>query len=146
MLFGSYMMHRKGMLFAPESPVTLAILETTNPRDIKALGRKIPDFDETIWKRGRLAIVAEGTRFKFRQNESLKVQLLATDEKELVEASPFDKIWGVGFNAKQAPSKRGKWGANLLGKALMTVRKELREEAASDDTGPKPSEQEAKGE
>ncbi|KAG8715632.1 hypothetical protein FRC11_002184 [Ceratobasidium sp. 423] len=135
-----YMMHRKGILFAPDSPITSAILETTNPRGIKALGRMIPNFDETIWKRERLNIVTEGSRLKFRQSEALKAQLLATGDKELVEASPFDRIWGVGFGAKKAPMKRDKWGENLLGKALMAVRQELREEAASHnvDSEPKP--------
>ncbi|KAJ1304712.1 hypothetical protein OPQ81_005851 [Rhizoctonia solani] len=125
-----YMMHRKGILFAPDSHITSAILETTNPHDIKALGRMIPNFDETIWERERLNIVTEGSRLKFRQTEALKAQLLATEDKELVEASPFDRIWGVGFGAKQAPMKRNKWGENLLGKALMTVRQELQEEVA----------------
>ncbi|CAE6511198.1 unnamed protein product [Rhizoctonia solani] len=135
-----YMMHRKGVLFAPDSPVTSAILETTNPRDIKALGRMIPNFDETVWKRERLNIVTEGSRLKFRQSEALKAQLLATEDKELVEASPFDRIWGVGFGAKQAPMKRDKWGENLLGKALMVIRQELQEEATSHnvDSEPKP--------
>ncbi|KDN49764.1 hypothetical protein RSAG8_01829, partial [Rhizoctonia solani AG-8 WAC10335] len=134
-----YMMHRKGMLFAPDSHVTSAILGTTNPRDIKALGRMIPNFDGAVWKRERLNIVTEGSRLKFRQSEALKTQLLATGDKELVEASPFDRIWGVGFGAKQAPTKRDKWGENLLGKALMAARQELREEVTSDniDSSPK---------
>ncbi|CAE6504014.1 unnamed protein product [Rhizoctonia solani] len=134
-----YMMHRKGMLFAPDSPVTSAILETTNPRDIKSLGRVIPNFDEAVWKRDRLHIVTEGSRLKFRQSEALKARLLATEGNELVEASPFDRIWGIGFGAKQAPMKRDKWGQNLLGKALMAVRQELREEATGDsvDSAPK---------
>ncbi|CUA66712.1 putative protein R617 [Acanthamoeba polyphaga mimivirus] [Rhizoctonia solani] len=131
-----YMMHRKGILFGPDSPVTSAILETTNPRDIKALGRMIPNFDEAVWKRERLNIVTEGSRLKFRQSEILKTQLLATEDRELVEASPFDRIWGVGFGAKQAPVKRDKWGENLLGKALMAVRQELREEATSGSVDP----------
>jgi ribA/ribD-fused uncharacterized protein len=121
-------MHRKGMLFAPDSPITAAILETTNPRDIKALGRQIPGFDDTVWKRERMNIVTRGTYLKFTQSENLKAQLLATGDKELVEASPRDRIWGVGFGAKQAPLKREKWGANLLGKALMEVRSRIREE------------------
>ncbi|CAE6438396.1 unnamed protein product [Rhizoctonia solani] len=133
-----YMMHRKGMLFAPDSPITSALLETTNPRDIKSLGRMIPNFDEDVWKRERLNIVTEGSRLKFRQSEALKARLLATEDKELVEASPFDRIWGIGFGAKQAPMKRDKWGKNLLGKALMTVRQELQEEATSDSVDPAP--------
>ncbi|QRV94095.1 hypothetical protein RhiJN_22113 [Ceratobasidium sp. AG-Ba] len=130
-----FMMHRKGLLFAPESPITKAILETTNPRDIKALGRKVPGFDDDVWKRERINIVTEGTYLKFTQNEDIKTQLLATGDKELVEASPRDRIWGIGFGAKNAPSKRNKWGANLLGKALMDVRQRIRaeEELKSND-------------
>ncbi|KAG8706539.1 hypothetical protein FRC08_000993 [Ceratobasidium sp. 394] len=123
-----FMMHRKGLLFAPDSPATAAILETTDPRDIKALGRKIPNFDDDIWKRERMNIVIRGTYLKFIQNEDLKNQLLATGDKELVEASPRDRVWGVGFGAKQAPVKRANWGANLLGKALMEVRERIRKE------------------
>ncbi|KAG9127962.1 hypothetical protein FRC07_006979 [Ceratobasidium sp. 392] len=126
-----FMMHRKGLLFAPDSPVTAAVLETTNPRDIKALGRKIPDFDDEVWKRERMKIVTEGTYLKFMQNEDMKAQLLATGDKELVEASPLDRIWGVGFGAKNAPSKRAQWGANLLGKALIDVRERIRKEEES---------------
>lgn len=120
------MMHRKGILFAPDSPITSAILETTNPRDIKALGRKVPNFDDVVWKQERMKIVTEGTYLKFTQNEDLKMQLLRTFERELVEASPFDRIWGVGFGAERAPKMRNKWGANLLGQVLMNVRKRIR--------------------
>jgi ribA/ribD-fused uncharacterized protein len=129
------MMHQKGVLFAPDSPATSSILETTNLRDIRALGRMIPNFDEAIWKRERLRIVTEGSRLKFKQNEILKTQLLATGDNELVEASPFDRIWGVGFSAKSAPMKRAKWGENLLGKALMAVRQELKEESGDELKG-----------
>ncbi|KAG9089058.1 hypothetical protein FRC06_001728 [Ceratobasidium sp. 370] len=132
-----FMMHRKGLLFAPGSPVTAAILETTDPRDIKALGRKVPNFDDSVWKRERMNIVAQGTYLKFTQNEDLKTQLLATGGKELVEASPMDRIWGVGFGAKQAPMKRAKWGANLLGKALMEARERIRKEGESSEAGGK---------
>ncbi|KAH8165044.1 hypothetical protein CIB48_g3183 [Xylaria polymorpha] len=60
---------------------------------------------------------------------SLRDVLLATGDRELVEASPFDRIWGVGFAAKNAPGRRNKWGMNLLGKCLMEVREEFRKEA-----------------
>ncbi|CAE6416832.1 unnamed protein product [Rhizoctonia solani] len=140
-----YMMHQKGMLFAPDSPITSSILETTNPRDIKALGRMIPNFNEAIWKRERLSIVTEGSRLKFKQSEILKAQLLATGDNELVEASPFDRIWGVGFGAKNAPRKRDKWGENLLGKALMTVRQELKEETTGDKIDSEPESRSRRG-
>ncbi|KAF8608905.1 hypothetical protein BDV93DRAFT_602780 [Ceratobasidium sp. AG-I] len=64
-----FMMHRKGVLFAPDSHITSAILETTNPRDIKALGRKVPNFDDAVWKRERMNIVTQGTYLKFTQDK-----------------------------------------------------------------------------
>ncbi|QRW21607.1 extracellular metalloprotease [Rhizoctonia solani] len=136
----------KGILFAPDSPITCSILETTNPRDIKALGRMVPNFDEAIWKRERLNIIIEGSRLKFEQSEYLKIKLLATGDSELVEASPFDRIWGIGFGAKSAPMKRDKWGENLLGKALMIVRQGLKGKAAGDDVDsePDPGQEEAR--
>ncbi|KAI3331702.1 DUF1768-domain-containing protein [Xylariaceae sp. AK1471] len=60
---------------------------------------------------------------------SFRDVLLATGKRELVEASPFDRIWGIGFAAKSAEGKRQKWGTNLLGKCLMEVREEFRMQA-----------------
>ncbi|KIJ23017.1 hypothetical protein M422DRAFT_276491 [Sphaerobolus stellatus SS14] len=123
-----YMMHRKGLLFAPDDNITASILETTDPKAIKALGRLVPDFDETVWLEKRYQIVIDGNYLKFSQNKELKDKLLATGNRELVEASPMDRIWGVGFGWKNAEKQRGRWGLNLLGKALMEVRDKLRAE------------------
>ncbi|OAQ81364.1 hypothetical protein VFPBJ_03948 [Purpureocillium lilacinum] len=60
---------------------------------------------------------------------SLREMLLATGEREIVEASPYDSIWGIGFTERDAEGMREHWGENLLGKALMEVRSELRESA-----------------
>lgn len=79
-----------------------------------------------------MRIVEEGNYHKFTISEdaaSLKAMLLATGERELVEASPMDRIWGVGFTEKNAGHNRVRWGQNLLGKALMNVRARLREES-----------------
>lgn len=69
-----------------------------------------------------------GNYYKFTQDEELKRVLLDTGDRELVEASPRDRIWGVGFGAKNAEKSRGKWGLNLLGQALMEVRDRIRRE------------------
>lgn len=61
----------------------------------------------------------------------LRAQLLATGQRELVEASPFDRVWGVGFVEADAEKNRGRWGENLLGVALMEVRRRLREDGKS---------------
>lgn len=81
----------------------------------------------------KLRIVEEGNYLKFTVSEdaeSLRAMLLVTGERELVEASPRDRIWGVGFAEKDAERNRVRWGQNLLGKALMSVRARLREEGA----------------
>lgn len=76
-------------------------------------------------------IVEEGNWWKFtasKEKENFKSGLLATGERELVEASPEDRIWGIGFDAANAEANRDKWGENLLGLALMNVRKRIREQ------------------
>ena len=110
-------------------------MDTPKPAAQKALGRKVQDFDEAIWKASREKIVEEGNWWKFVNGTStgevekgLKERLLETGERELVEASPRDRIWGVGFGRNNAEANRGRWGLNLLGKALMRVRERLREQ------------------
>ncbi|KAJ5628042.1 DUF1768-domain-containing protein [Penicillium lividum] len=125
-----YMMHRKALLFAPDHQVTQQIQKgwKVHPRSLRELGRKIPNFVEQVWEAERYAIVLEGSYLKFSQNEDLKQLLLATGERELVEASPQDRIWGIGFAKDRAELERERWGLNLLGKALMEVRGRLRGE------------------
>lgn len=66
---------------------------------------------------------------------SLAKKLLETGERELVEASPYDRVWGIGYGAADAEDSREFWGENLLGKALMRVRDRLRGEAGGDVEG-----------
>jgi len=60
----------------------------------------------------------------------LRQLLLDTGDRELIEASPFDRIWGVGRKAedvrREAGGDRRGWGQNLLGKCLMATRERLR--------------------
>lgn len=97
-------------------------------RAVKDLGRQVKNFDETVWKRVRERIVLEGNLHRFKQNGELRVSLLATGHKIIVEASPRDRIWGIGFGEERVLDVRGRWGLSLLGKALMDVRETLREE------------------
>ena len=72
----------------------------------------------------RSRIIDNGLRLKFQQNESLK-QLLLLTRGDLVESSPKDSIWGIGFSESNALKNKHRWGENLLGQCLMTVREEL---------------------
>jgi ribA/ribD-fused uncharacterized protein len=92
----------------------------------------VQNFDNKIWLRNRERIVGDGSYFKFvnslKMDEDLKSMLMETGDRELVEASPMDRIWGVGFGEKNAESQRARWGLNLLGKALMRARDRIRED------------------
>ncbi|KAI9778226.1 MAG: hypothetical protein M1816_004164 [Peltula sp. TS41687] len=69
-----------------------------------------------------------------KDDTGLKERLLEeTGNRELVEASPRDRIWGVGFGAVNAGSRRQEWGLNLLGKAIMRVRERIRKEEEEEE-------------
>ena len=61
-------------------------------------------------------------------NNVFSQKLISTNNKILVEASPFDKIWGVGLDQNNPDIlDENKWkGQNLLGKVLMNVRNKLK--------------------
>lgn len=124
-----WMMACKALLFG-DTEVFNQVIESDadDMRAVKALGRAVTNFDETLWKRVRESIVLDGNLHKFRQNEELKRSLLATGDKLIVEASPRDRIWGIGFGEKRALQVKNRWGLNLLGKALMGTRTVLRAE------------------
>ena len=121
-----YMMYEKAKLFGDDE-VAAQILAAAHPREHKALGRKVKNFDDDVWKRERERIVRAGNHAKFTQNEELKKALFDTKGTTLVEASPHDKIWGIGLAATDPRAQdRKQWlGRNLLGKILTELRDEL---------------------
>ena len=104
------------------------ILACSAPQQIKTLGRKVRGFDQKVWDRFKYAIVLNGNWCKFSQNRDLREFLLSTGDGVLVEASPYDSIWGIRLSASSPEAQDPmKWrGQNLLGFALMAVRDELR--------------------
>lgn len=94
---------------------------------IKKMGRSVSNYDEEKWCEHRYKIMLAGNKLKFSQNLDLKQQLLATKEAQLVEASPFDKVWGIGLNEANAKKVHpDHWkGLNLLGKVLDEVKAHL---------------------
>lgn len=118
-----YMMYHKAKLFLDEE-VASKIMSTDDPHEQKKLGRMVKNYNEDIWSRHRFQIVFEGNYLKFTQHKDLQERLLTTGNKILVEASPYDKIWGIGLGCDNHMINDEKnWkGLNLLGKVLMSVR------------------------
>lgn len=121
-----YMMHQKALLFGDNEIAELIMVET-NPREQKKYGRMIKNFDKSTWDKNCLAIVYEGNLAKFSQNLELKEEMLSTENKIFVEASPLDNIWGIGLdeNAEGIENPSYWLGLNLLGQALTLVKKEI---------------------
>ncbi|KNY25476.1 NADAR family protein [Pseudobacteroides cellulosolvens] len=121
-----YMMAEKARLFGDEE-ILEEILKSKHPKQIKELGRKVRNFDEEVWKIKRYAIILNGNYAKFIQNDGLREFLIGTKNRVLVEASPYDKIWGIGMAADDKHIENPlEWkGLNFLGFALMEVRDEL---------------------
>lgn len=122
-----YMMWRKATLF-DDHATAAEILRTALPQAAKTLGRRVTGFDERVWERQRHDIVVAGNVAKFGQHPSLRAYLLGTGERVLVEASPLDRIWGIGLAADHPhAADPARWrGLNLLGFALMRARAILR--------------------
>ncbi len=122
-----YFMKKKQELFDPKNiGLAINILNETNPKDIKKYGRQVKFFKQEIWDEHKFKAMKDGVLAKFSQNPELKTKLLATGEKTLVEASPYDMIWGIGFRKEDALKNKDRWGQNLLGQVLMQVRNELK--------------------
>ncbi len=104
------------------------ILKERKPGTCKALGRSVKPYNESLWNSIRESVMYTAIYHKFNQNEDLKKALLETGDKKIVEASPEDKIWGIGITEEDAPYiPESEWpGKNLLGVALMKLREEFK--------------------
>ncbi|WP_079174805.1 NADAR family protein [Streptomyces malaysiense] len=121
-----WMMAAKARLFG-DAEAERHVLAAAHPAQAKKAGRLVRGFDEAIWERERFRIVVEGSVHKFAADPALGAFLLKTGERVLVEASPVDRVWGIGLAADdEAASDPERWqGLNLLGFALMEARAEL---------------------
>lgn len=121
-----FMMAEKARLFGDE-PTRQRILASSDPRKAKALGRTVSNFDVHVWSKHGVDVVVQGNVAKFGQNEQLSAYLATTGTSVLVEASPFDSVWGIGLSEEDPrAADPNQWpGLNLLGFALMKVRRLL---------------------
>jgi ribA/ribD-fused uncharacterized protein len=127
-----FMMWSKAILFGDEETAA-EILGAEHPNIAKSLGRKVAPFDVGVWERERFGIVVAGSIAKFSQHDDLRTYLLGTRNRVLVEASPRDRVWGIGMGASNPDSiDPASWrGLNLLGFALMQARHHLAEAEGS---------------
>jgi len=130
-----YMMAEKARLFSKNSQNNVELIQqivaAPQPQKAKQLGRQVEGFTNEVWNQHRFEVVVKGNEAKFSQNPELAEFLLGTGRRVLVEASPADKIWGIGLTEDHCDADNPfKWkGINLLGFALMEVRKRLKEKS-----------------
>jgi len=121
-----YMMYRKALHFG-DAAMAARIVQSADPRQAKALGRQVAGFVEQEWNRVCRGYVYRGCRLKFTQNPAAQAALLATRGTQLVEASPTDRIWGVGLSERDGRIlDPAHWrGSNWLGQVLTALREDL---------------------
>ena len=120
------MMAEKARLFRDEEALARILIAPT-PADAKAVGREVRGYNDAAWEAARFPAVVRGNVAKFGQSEELRAFLLGTGERILVEASPRDRVWGIGMGASNPDARDpSRWrGRNLLGFALMAAREQL---------------------
>ena len=126
-----FMMYCKARLFR-DLEAAATILRSPTPEQQKALGRQVRGFEQETWELFREGIVATGSYAKFTQDAELRELLLATSGTTLAEASPHDRIWGIGLGREDPRAKdRSRWrGRNLLGEILTRTREAIAWEMA----------------
>jgi ribA/ribD-fused uncharacterized protein len=120
-----FMMYEKAMTFG-DIKTAKEIMSTNNPSAQKALGRKVKNYDDKVWAEVRFEKVKRGLLEKYKI-EPFYSYLKERKDKIIVEASPYDRIWGIGYdeNDPKILEEKDKWGENLLGKCIMEIAKEL---------------------
>jgi hypothetical protein len=121
-----FMMAAKARVFQ-DAEAEARILAAPTPAEAKQLGRRVRGFRDAVWSRHRETAVFIGNTAKFHQNPALSDYLAATGARVLAEASPYDRIWGIGLRASdpRATDPQAWPGLNLLGFTLMRVRAHL---------------------
>jgi hypothetical protein len=122
-----WMMAEKARLFGDADALKI-IMASDNPKVQKATGRLVKGFDKAIWEANMKVIVYRGNMAKFTQNQDYLEWLFSTDGTTLVEASPWDNIWGIGLDSNDPRAlDRTTWlGTNFLGEIVTQVREDLK--------------------
>lgn len=123
-----HMMYYKAKLFNDDD-IAKRIISSYDeyPAFHRKLGRMVKGFKMDVWREHCEEIVYEGNLLKYMKHEHLRKKLLDTGNAVLAEASPYDRLWGIGYERHNALENISNWGENLLGKVLMRVRKQLQQ-------------------
>jgi len=121
-----FMMRQKALLFGDRETAN-KIMKQAEPKKQKALGREVSGFDDLVWLQHARPIVFLGNLAKFTQNPGHLKLLMGTGNRLIAEASPMDRLWGIGLAANNplAQSQTTWEGRNWLGEVLMAVRKTI---------------------
>lgn len=121
-----FMMAEKARLFGDRDTLK-KILNSDSPSEHKNLGRQVNSFSTETWNKICKSVVVAGNLARFNYDQRSQELLLATGNKCLVEASPKDKIWGIGLapNDERALDRKNWQGTNWLGESLMQVRQQI---------------------
>lgn len=123
-----YIMWRKALAM-DDKEIASRVLDAATPMEANALGREIKNFESKKWRNLVAQVAEDGCWLKFSQVAECRKALVETGDKVLVEASPVDRKWGIGFAGDEAIGMEEEWGENIAGKALMRVRDRLRKES-----------------
>lgn len=121
-----FMMAKKADTFG-DPAIREKIMATEDPRTQKRLGKKVANFQDDVWVSVAKDSVYQGNSAKFRQNPELLQALLDTAGTTLVEASPYDRRWGIGLTSSDPRAlDRSTWrGTNWLGEVLTRLRDDI---------------------
>ena len=123
-----WMMAVKARMFH-DATALKAIMNCESPGEAKKLGRGILNFNPKVWDDHKFEVVVKGNFHKFSQHSALKAFLVGTGSRVIIEASPYDAVWGVGMSKddKNIENPHLWRGENLLGFALMVVRDQVKD-------------------
>lgn len=123
--------HYEKAVFLEDEAAKASLLQCTSPQACLKVGKELnKKLDLPKWRAEHgLDVMYKGCLEKFRQNPNLKRFLLSTEDRTLIEASPYDDFWGVKLHLRDTENLKdeSKWkGLNHLGKILVKVRDTLK--------------------
>jgi len=126
-----YFMFVKAKTFGDEETAERILKEGENPKIAKALGRQVKNYDDNVWNEKRYQVMVDANLYKYNTSMVYRKELLNAkyEGKGFVEASQFDRLWGIGICKEDASDDESTWkGQNLLGKVLNEVRERILKE------------------